>query len=56
MKTTHAARAEAAAIRREEKKRQEKERILLVSLQLRHNAMLNLRFQYIVSSCCVSLI
>lgn len=29
MKTTHAARAEAAAIRREEKKRQEKERILL---------------------------
>jgi hypothetical protein len=34
MKTTHAARAEAAAIRREEKKRQEKERILLVSLQL----------------------
>jgi hypothetical protein len=34
MKTTHAARAEAAAVRREEKKRQEKERILLVSLQL----------------------
>jgi len=29
MKTTHAARAEAAAVRREEKKRQEKERILL---------------------------
>lgn len=30
MKQTHAARAEAAAVRREEKRRQEKERILQV--------------------------
>jgi hypothetical protein len=43
MKTTHAARAEAAAVRREEKKRQEKERILLVSLQLGCHAKLTLR-------------
>jgi len=40
MKTTHAARAEAAAVRREEKKRQEKERILSVSLQLECHATL----------------
>lgn len=31
MKQTHAARAEAAAVRREEKRRQEKERILQVT-------------------------
>lgn len=33
MKQTHAARAEAAAVRREEKRRQEKERILQVCLE-----------------------
>ena len=32
MKQTHMARAEAAALRKEEKRRQEKERILAVSL------------------------
>ena len=46
MKTTHAARAEAAAVRREEKKRQEKERILLVSLQLGCHATLTFRVFY----------
>ncbi len=33
LKQTHAARAEAAAVRREEKRRQEKERILQVCLE-----------------------
>lgn len=34
MKQTHAARAEAAAVKREEKRRQEKERILQVRFGL----------------------
>jgi hypothetical protein len=46
MKTTHAARAEAAAVRREEKKRQEKERILLVSLHLGCKATLTFKVFY----------
>lgn len=47
LKTTHAARAEAAAARKEEKKRQEKERILKVNLPFFLTNILINKFEFL---------